>query len=64
MLWVTNPAFDIGEVSLYEIGWWILIILLIAIPVIEIVLSKQFNLKIWLLIAWTILYFFGLRING
>ncbi|HEY6976518.1 MAG TPA: phosphatidate cytidylyltransferase [Chitinophagaceae bacterium] len=45
MLWVTNPAFDMGEISLYEIGWWILIILLIAIPVTEIVLSKQFNLK-------------------
>ena len=45
MLWVTNPAFDIGEISLYEIGWWLLIILLIAIPVTEIVLSKQFNLK-------------------
>src|SRR6476620_478185 len=45
MLWVTNPAFDMGEISLYEIGWWLLIILLIAIPVTEIVLSKQFNLK-------------------
>jgi phosphatidate cytidylyltransferase len=45
MLWVTNSAFDIGEISLYEIGWWLLIILLIAIPVTEIVLSKQFNLK-------------------
>jgi phosphatidate cytidylyltransferase len=45
MLWVTNPAFDIGEISLYEIGWWVLIILLIAIPVAEIVLSKQFSMK-------------------
>jgi phosphatidate cytidylyltransferase len=45
MLWVTNSAFDIGGINLYEIGWWLLIISLIALPVVEIVLSKQFNLK-------------------
>jgi len=45
MLWVTNPAFDIGAINLYEIGWWLLIILLISIPITEIVLSKQFILK-------------------
>jgi phosphatidate cytidylyltransferase len=45
MLWVTTDAFQIGEVSLYEIGWWLLIVSLIALPVMEIIVSRQFNLK-------------------
>ncbi len=45
MLWVTTDAFKIGDVALYEIGWWLLIIMLIALPVMEIVVSRQFNLK-------------------
>ncbi len=45
MLWLTNSAFDIGNINLYEIGWWLVIILLIALPIVEIVLSGQFNLK-------------------
>jgi phosphatidate cytidylyltransferase len=32
-------------VSLYEIGWWLLIVTLIALPVMEIMVSRQFNLK-------------------
>jgi phosphatidate cytidylyltransferase len=45
MLWVTNDAFKIGEVSLYEIGWWLLIVLAIALPVMEIMVSNHFNFK-------------------
>src|SRR5207249_5071699 len=45
MLWMTNDAFDTGVIPLYEMGWWLMLILLIALPVIEVVLSKQFNLK-------------------
>jgi len=45
MLWVTTDAFKIGAISLYEIGWWLLIVMLIALPIMEIVVSRQFNLK-------------------
>jgi phosphatidate cytidylyltransferase len=45
MLWVTTDAFKIGEVSLFEIGWWLLVVSLIALPVMEIIVSRQFNLK-------------------
>jgi phosphatidate cytidylyltransferase len=45
MLWVTTDAFKIGDVALYEIGWWLLIVMLIALPIMEIVVSRQFNLK-------------------
>lgn len=45
MFWVTNDAYNIGEVSLYEIGWWLLIVLSIALPVMEIMVSSNFNFK-------------------
>lgn len=45
MFWVTNDAFKIGDVSLYEIGWWLLIVLSIALPVMEIMVSSSFNFK-------------------
>lgn len=45
MFWVTNDAFKIGEVSLYEIGWWLLLVLSIALPIMEIMVSNSFNFK-------------------
>lgn len=45
IFWVTNDAFKIGDVSLYEIGWWMLIVLIIALPVMEIIASNRLNLK-------------------
>jgi phosphatidate cytidylyltransferase len=45
MLWVTNDVFKIGTVALYEVGWWLLIITLIALTIMEIVVSRQFNFK-------------------
>lgn len=45
MLWVTTDAFKISDIALYEIGWWLLIIMLIALPIMEIIVSRQFNLK-------------------
>ncbi len=45
MLWMTNNAFNIGEVSLTEIGWWIILILIIALPIVEIITSKDFKFK-------------------
>ena len=45
MLWMTNNAFNIGEVSLTEIGWWIILILIIALPIVEIITNKDFRIK-------------------
>src|SRR5215210_2582121 len=46
MLWLTNgAAFNVGDVALYEIGWFLLLILVIALPVMEIVSSNKLNLK-------------------
>ncbi len=45
MLWMTNDAFNIGIVHLYEIGWWLMLVMLIALPVADLVSSKQFSLK-------------------
>ena len=45
MLWMTNDAYTIGQVKLSEAGWYLMLVILIALPVIEILLSKNFNLK-------------------
>lgn len=46
MLFMTDDLFMTGNFNLNEIGWWILLILPIALPVTEIVLSKQFSFRI------------------
>ena len=45
MMWMTNDAYTIAQVKLSEIGWYLMLINLIALPVIEILLSKNFKLK-------------------
>lgn len=45
MLWMTNEAYAIGGVLLSEIGWYLVLLMLITLPVIEILLSRNFNLK-------------------
>ena len=45
MLWMTNDAFNIADISLSEIGWWIILILIIALPLVEILTSKEFIFK-------------------
>ena len=44
MLWMTNDAYLIGSYKLSNIGWLLMVIMFIAIPVSEILLSKQFNI--------------------
>ncbi|MEP6513589.1 MAG: phosphatidate cytidylyltransferase [Parafilimonas sp.] len=46
MLWMTSGIYHIGNINLNETGLWLMYVLLIAVPVVEIVLSKQFNLKL------------------
>ena len=45
MMWMTNDAYMIGTLPLSEIGWWLMLILIFAMPVVEVLFSKQFNLK-------------------
>lgn len=45
MMWMTNSAFYLGSLRLNETGWWLFLGCLIAIPISEILFSKQFNFK-------------------
>lgn len=45
MLWMTNQAYRIGDMQISEIGWYLMMISVFTLPVIEIVLSRSFNLK-------------------
>ena len=45
MMWMTNDAYMIGTLPLSEIGWWLMLILIFAMPVVEVLFSKQVNLK-------------------
>jgi len=56
MLWMTNDAYTIGEAKLSGAGWYLMLITLIALPVIEILLSKNFNLKNLLISVGGFLY--------
>ena len=44
MLWMTNDAYSINEITLSKNGWYIMMAALIALPVTEIVLQKRFSL--------------------
>lgn len=45
MLWMTKNNIGLGSFHLAEIGWWMMIILVIIIPIAEISLSQEFSLK-------------------
>ena len=47
MMWMTGDAFEIsGAVTLSEPGWWLMLMLAIALPLMEVLLSRQLNLKL------------------
>ncbi|HRH51619.1 MAG TPA: phosphatidate cytidylyltransferase [Panacibacter sp.] len=46
MLWMTNKAYTIGNFDLSEIGWWLLLLSAITVPLTEVLLSKQMNFKL------------------
>ena len=56
MMWMANSAFTIAQIKLSEAGWYLMLISLIALPVTEIVLSKNFYLKPLLLSLVGLLY--------
>ena len=45
MMWMTNGAYLLGSLQLSEIGWWLMLILIFTMPVAEVVLGRQLNLK-------------------
>lgn len=45
MLWMTNNAYTIAEIKLSEIGWYLMLVSLIAFPVSEILSAKKLNAK-------------------
>lgn len=49
MLFFTNNAFNIGDFSLHAIGWWIGLICVFMLPIIELLFAGNIRLKnIWL----------------
>jgi len=46
MLWMTNHFYPVGNFYLNEIGWWLMMIAAITLPVTEVLLTKQINLKL------------------
>lgn len=60
MLWTTNEMFQIGGVLLNEIGMWLVYCLFLAIPLVEVVVSKQFILKNF---AWSLFGFVYISIS-
>lgn len=45
MLWNTSDAFVLAGFRLHEIGWFLLLIMAVVLPVTEILFTKQLNLK-------------------
>ncbi|HEX5150614.1 MAG TPA: phosphatidate cytidylyltransferase [Parafilimonas sp.] len=56
MLWMTNDAYTIGEAKLSGAGWYLMLVTLFALPLAEILLSKNFNLRNLLISVGGLLY--------
>ena len=56
MLWMTNSAYTIAQIQLSEIGWYLMLISIIALPLIDILLNRNFNLRPLLISLGGLLY--------
>jgi phosphatidate cytidylyltransferase len=45
MMWMTNSGYYVLGFQLHEIGWWLFLAMLIALPVSEMLFSRQFHGK-------------------
>lgn len=45
MLWMTNDAYRLGSFHVYEMGWWLILLMIVVLPVTEILFSRQLMLK-------------------
>ncbi|MEX6688986.1 phosphatidate cytidylyltransferase [Danxiaibacter flavus] len=46
MLYMAHPSIGIGNLTLHEIGWWLMVVFALALPIAEILFSKQLNVKL------------------
>ncbi len=56
MLWMTNSAYTIAQIQLSEIGWYLMLISIITLPLIDILLNRNFNLRPLLISLGGLLY--------
>lgn len=47
MLLMTNDAFTISDLQMHEVGWWLLLLCLVALPLMEVLFSKNFSFRSW-----------------
>src|SRR6516225_2002733 len=45
MLFMTNGIYDLSTIELNKVGWYVMIIALIALPVADVITTKNFNIK-------------------
>lgn len=45
MLWMTNDAFRIGNIRLHELGWWLLLVCAVVLPIGEVLFSRSLSMK-------------------
>lgn len=45
IMWMTNSSYLVGGMQLSEIGWWLMLMFFITMPVAEVVLGRHFNLQ-------------------
>jgi phosphatidate cytidylyltransferase len=45
MLWMSNDAYVISNLRLHELGWWMLLVCLVVLPIVEVLFSQTLNLK-------------------
>ncbi len=45
MLCMTNDAYHIGNFRIHELGWWLVLLMMIVLPLAEILFSRQLMLK-------------------
>jgi phosphatidate cytidylyltransferase len=45
MLWMSNDAYVVGDLRLHELGWWLLLVCLVVLPIVEVLFSRSLNFK-------------------
>ena len=45
MLWMSNDAYTLGAIRLHELGWWILLVCLVVLPIVEVLFSSSLTIK-------------------
>jgi phosphatidate cytidylyltransferase len=76
MLSLTNDMYNIGDFSLHSIGWWLGLIIIFLLPLVELLFSKQLSASniaysigglIYISLAWALmigLYEFRMTLHG